>query len=119
VLSRRYPLFSRYILVPINESDHRAVHHARGVRKFRPILADQAGRPWRCPNAIVDAIRLAEQQGEFDEVIASGDQVKLTRGVLSCVSARMSGSPGIRVELLLPLFGGARAGVSPGQLVRA
>ena len=119
VLPRRYPLFTRYVLLPIGEAEHRAVRHVRGLRKVRPVLADDLGRPWRCPVAVIDAIRFAEQQGEFDEIIASGDQLKLTSGVLASVSARMSGSPGIRVEVLLPLFNGCRATVSASQLVRA
>ena len=119
VLPRRYPLFARYILLPFAEADHSAVRHARGVRKFRPILADALGRPWRCPAAVVDAVRQAESAGEFDEILASGDTVRLTRGVLSCVSARMSSRPGIKVDLLLPLLGGAHATVAQSAVMRA
>jgi hypothetical protein len=118
VLLRRFPLFTRYLLLPIGEADHRAVRHSRGVRRARPILADDRGRPWRCPAAVVDAIKTAESEGEFDEVIANGDRVELTSGVLACISARMCGSPGIKVELLLPLFGGVRATASLAQLAR-
>ena len=45
VLPRRFPLFPCYILLRIAEANHRAVHYARGLRKFRPVLADDAS--WR------------------------------------------------------------------------
>ena len=106
-LPRRYPLFSRYVLLPIGEADHRAVRHCRGLRKVRPILGDD-----------LDGLMLAEHSGQFDEVIVVGDKVKLASGVLASVAARMSGSPGIKVELLLPLFGGVKATVASSQLVR-
>ena len=119
-LPRRYPLFPRYILLPIGEANHCAVRIVRGVRRFRAVLADDIGRPWRCPVAVIDAIKLAESCGEFDEIITIGDQVKLTRGVLASVAARINrDSGGSRVELLLPLFSGCRATVAVSQLMRA
>jgi hypothetical protein len=118
LIPRRYPLFPRYLLVPYGESAHRAVRYARGLRRIKPILADDQGRPWRCPDAVIDAIRAAESSGAFDEIIGQGDRVKLTAGVLSCVAARMSGSKGIRVELILSLFGGAKASALASQVVR-
>ena len=47
------------------------------------------------------------------------DRVKLTRGVLASVSARMNGSAGIKIELLLSLLGGVRATVAASQVMRA
>ena len=67
---RRFPLFPRYLLLRIDETAHPALRIARGLRKARPILADDLGRPWRCPHAVIDAIMLAERRGEFDEIIA-------------------------------------------------
>ena len=53
---RRYPLFPRYLLLPIREADVPAVRFARGLRRIKPLLASE-GRPWRCPAAVVDAVK--------------------------------------------------------------
>jgi hypothetical protein len=46
-LMRRYPLFPRYILIPIGDTRGSAVRICRGLRRIRPILSDAEGRPWR------------------------------------------------------------------------
>jgi len=52
---RRYPLFPRYLLLPIRDADSPAIRVCRGLRKIKPVLADGEGRPWRCPAVMIDA----------------------------------------------------------------
>ena len=120
LVTRRYPIFPRYVLLGIDQAAHPAVREARGLIKIRPILAANDGTPWRCPSVIINAVRDAESTGEFDELTVTGSKVKLTDGILSLISARMASPTGTnRVELLTPLFGGARVTVSSSRLVRA
>jgi hypothetical protein len=49
-LMRRYPLFPRYILLPIRDSSGSAVRVCRGLRRIKPILSDAEGRVWRAPD---------------------------------------------------------------------
>jgi hypothetical protein len=117
-ITRRYPLFPRYLLIPINEAHHASVRLARGVCKFRPVLADDSGRPWRAPERVIDAVKRAEQVGYFDEILHKGDYVTMTYGVLAtiksvCTTEAQAGM----VELLTPLFGGARATANAAHLV--
>jgi transcription antitermination factor NusG len=118
-LMRRYPLFPRYILLPIRESSVPAVRICRGVRRIKPILADAEGRPWRCAETVIDAVREDEAAGAYDEHIIQGDTVKLANGVLKGVAAVLvrNGS-NCRAEVLLPLFGGVKAFVPQGQVAR-
>ena len=123
-VTRQYPLFPRYLFLHINDATAPAVHMARGICRFRPILADDDGRPWRAPCYVVDAIRLAEDKGDFDQILHKGDSVTLAYGVLSTIRSTLSSdfshvnSHNI-VELLTPLFGGARARVQTANIVRA
>jgi hypothetical protein len=114
---RCYPLFPRYILVRINHADHPAIRMARGVTRYRPVLADNDGHPWRAPHDVIEAVREAERRGDFDEILHKGDAVTLHCGVLAMVQSILvqTNSPRL-AELLMPLFGGARATVDPAQL---
>jgi hypothetical protein len=119
-LLRRYPLFPRYLLLPICAVKHDALPLCRGLRKFKPILSDNEGRLWRCPRSVIEAIRERETHGEFDEVIAVGDKVRLGKGALCGVQAVLTeiDREG-RLSLLLPLFGGAKATVPQADVARA
>ena len=68
-VTRQYPLFPRYLFLHINDASAPAIHMARGISRFRPILADDDGRPWRAPCCVIDAIRLAEGKGDFDQIL--------------------------------------------------
>jgi Transcription termination factor nusG len=119
---RHYPLFPRYLLIPINRVLDPAVRMARGVCKHRPILADSYGQPWRAPQKIIEAIQLAEQRGDFDEILHKGDNVTLTYGVLATVRAVLATdleSPTGMVELLTPLFGGTKIRIDPSRIAHA
>ena len=118
-LMRRYPLFPRYILLPIRDSDSPVVRICRGLRKVKPILADSEGRLWRAPDAVIAAVREAEARGDFDEAVGPGDKVHLAKGVLTGVAAILiRNASGCRAEILMPLFGGVRATVPQGQVAR-
>ena len=109
-LMRRYPLFPRYILLPVRDSTCSAVRMCRGLRKLKPILCDAEGRPWRASDRVIAAVREAEERGDFDEILTQGNRVQLAKGVLAGVAAVLtSTATNGRVEVLMPLFGGVRA----------
>jgi hypothetical protein len=119
-IMRHYPLFPRYLLLPIAEAADPAIHMARGVCRFRPVLADSDGHPWRAPGKVIEAVRKAEDAGMFDQILHRGDTVTLSYGVLSTVRAVLSDdAPHGMVGLLLPLFGGAKATVRQDKVVHA
>jgi hypothetical protein len=118
-LLRRYPLFPRYILLPIGDVKLPALRLCRGLRKLRPILSDAEGRPWRAPDAVIAAVRESEDRGDFDEILHKGDPVKLTQGVLAGVQAVLNETAKKgRVEVLLALFGGVRASIPQANIAR-
>jgi hypothetical protein len=118
-LMRRYPLFPRYILLPLRDSSVPAVRVCRGLRKTKPILADDEGRPWRASEAVIMAVMRAEARGDFDDILAQGDKVQLAKGVLAGVAAVLtSTATNGKVEVLMPLFGGVKATVPQGNVAR-
>src|SRR6187399_1632111 len=84
---RNFPIFPRYLFIPITDAHHASIRLARGICRYRPLLADDEGRPWRAPEKTIDAVRLAERTGRFDEILHKGDQVTLACGVLSAIKS--------------------------------
>jgi hypothetical protein len=121
MLLRRYPLFPRYLLLPCREARHAAIRICRGVCKFKPILGDAEGRLWRAPDAVIAAVRESEDRGDFDEILAKGDQVRFTQGVLTSITGVLvsTGRNGCRAEVLAPLLGGSKILVPQEHVVRA
>jgi len=120
VLLRKYPLFPRYLLLPIREAKSPAVRLSRGVSRFKPILGSADGHMWRAPDAIIEAVRASEERGDFDEILAKGDKVQLTKGVLAGVQAVLNETAKKgRVEVLIALFGGVKASVPQANVARA
>ena len=115
---RHFPLFPRYLLVPYQDAHHQSVRLARGVCRYKYVLSDDDGRPWRAPNKVIEGVKEAERLGVYDEILHKGDQVTLAYGVLSAVRSVMSSdtTTGV-IELLMPLFGGAKATVSAQKIV--
>jgi Transcription termination factor nusG len=117
---RRYPLFPRYLLIPINEAHDPTVRMCRGICRYKHVLADSEGRPWRAPQKVIEAVMQAERSGRFDEILHKGDHVTLTYGVLSTVRSVMASDTNFgTVELLMPLFGGSRAVISATKIMHA
>ena len=122
-----FPLFQRYLLLPIADTGSPSIYMARGVLKTKPVLRDENGKPWRCPEKVVEAIREGELKGEFDEILSKGDMVRVAGSILERVSAIITtmGGSGNNVsrssvvELLVPLLGGVRARVSSSRVSRA
>jgi hypothetical protein len=102
---RRFPLFPRYLLIRIDHARHPSIRLARGINKTQPTLSDPEGRLWRAPERVIDAIRTAEQRGDFDEILHKQDPTTLNYGVLATIRATLSDDG---AELLTPLFGGVR-----------
>jgi hypothetical protein len=115
VLMRRYPLFPRYILLPIRDATGFAVRVCRGLRKFKPILSTAEGRPWRAPDDVIAAVREAEARGAFGQILTPGNKIQFAKGVLAGVAAVLTNTAR---EVLLPLFGGIRAMVPQANVAR-
>jgi transcription antitermination factor NusG len=114
---RHYPLFPRYVLIKIGHASAPELRLARGVCRYRPVLADDDGRPWRAPSTVVEAIREAERRCAFDEILHKGDSVTLAFGVFATVRSVLTATPATNiVELLTPLFGGARARIDTARI---
>ena len=120
-IMRHYPLFPRYILIRMNETLDPAIRLARGIVRIRPILADEQGRPWRAPAHVIEAVQTAEASGEFDEILHKGDTVTMAYGVLATIRAVLvtDANNSTKAELLMPLFGGARARTPKTNIVHA
>jgi len=117
---RHYPLFPRYLLVRIGDVHRPSVRLARGVCRYRPVLADDDGRPWRAPDKVINTIRDIERRGGFDEILHKGDSVTVAYGVLATVRSVLTSDTATRtVELLTPLFGGAKATINASKIVHA
>ena len=115
---RNFPIFPRYLFIPITDARHASIRLARGICKYRTLLADDEGRPWRAPEKAIDAVRLAERTGLFDEILRKGDSVALASGVLSAVKSVCSSDITVgMIELFTPLFGGSRAAVEASKVV--
>ena len=113
---RHFPLFPRYLLIPYPDAHNPSVRLARGICRYKCVLADDDGRPWRAPGKVIDGVREAEARGLYDEILHKGDSVTLAHGVLSTVRSVMSSDTTTgMIELLMPLFGGAKATVQRGQ----
>jgi hypothetical protein len=68
---------------------------------------------------VIDAIREREAAGEFDEAVVVGDRVQVAKGALRGVQAVLTGNAcSGRVEVLMLLFGGARASVPQMDVAR-
>jgi hypothetical protein len=115
---RNFPLFPRYLLIPINDAHHASIRLARGICRYRPLLADDEGRPWRAPGKVIDAVKTAETAGLYDEILHKGDHVTLAYGVLATVKSVCSSDTTTgMIELLMPLFGGSRATINAAKVV--
>jgi hypothetical protein len=119
MIPRRYPLFPRYLLLPIRDAKAPAIHFCRGVRRFKPILASADGGLWRIADAIVDDVKIAEAAGRFDEAnLKPGEKVQVAQGALAGVAAVLETVSGGRAELFSPLLGGARIVTASSSLAR-
>ena len=118
---RHYPLFPRYLFVRYADAHHPSIRLARGIARNRCLLADENGRPWRAPCAAIEAVKQAEINGLFDEILHKGDAVTFTYGVLAMVRSVLASdaSTAGMVDVITPLFGGARARVDSAKMVHA
>jgi len=118
---RRFPLFPGYLLISLDAIDHFAIHDARGLRRFRPVLCHDDGTPWRACCEVIETVREAERRGEFDEhTPVRGDIVTMRRGVMAGIEAVVGHRQAAKtLEILTPLFGGVRATVSNSAVMRA
>ncbi|RPI47207.1 MAG: hypothetical protein EHM67_00060 [Hyphomicrobiaceae bacterium] len=118
---RHYPLFPRYLFVRYADAHHPSIRLARGISRNNHLLADADGRPWRAPCKAIEAVKQAEINGLFDEILHKGDAVTFTYGVLAMVRSVLASdaSTAGMVDVITPLFGGARARVDSTKMVSA
>jgi len=115
---RHFPLFPRYLLIPYPDAHNQSVRLARGIAKYKCVLADDDGRPWRAPNKVIEGVKEAERLGVYDEILHKGDNVTLAYGVLAAVrSVCSSDTTTGMIDILMPLFGGVRATVQAAKVV--
>ena len=121
IVLRRFPLFPRYLLINIDDAHDPAIRLARGVNRLRPVLADDNGVPWRVAASIVDAIRIAEAKGDFDEAPhRAGDRITMRHGVLAGIEGIVGKTQAAKtLQLLMPLLGGARVTAAQSAVMRA
>ena len=109
---RFYPLFPRYLLLPVRQLDRSVLRMCRGVKKLMPVLCDREGNVWRAPDSAVRVIREAEVRGEFSENFQKGVKVRLNSPILQEIHAVIEKNDEKLLTLFSPLFGGARMKVS-------
>lgn len=115
---RLYPLFPRYLLLPLGQLDRGLLRACRGLYRVKPLLADSDGRPWRAPEKVVLAIRQAEANGDFDENLTKGDKVRITDSIFTNISAFLENYSGNTAKLLTPLLGGATIRVARNRVAK-
>lgn len=95
-LVRSYPLFPRYVFLPLCEARTREVQYVRGLRLPRPFINNGDGRILALPEDVVDEVARIEHSGGFDLTQATG---RLTPVDLfaSCLAEATA-------ELFRPLF---------------
>jgi hypothetical protein len=68
---------------------------------------------------VIAAVKEAEARGDFDEILLGGDKIQVTKGVLAGVQAVLTATATRgRIEVVMPLFGGARAFVPQANVAR-
>lgn len=116
---RRFPLFPRYLLLPIADLDYRLLRNARGILKTSPVVSGRDGHLWRAPQEAVVKIRDAEQSGSFDEKLQKGARVQLQSKHFTDISALVEAVDHGMVELFTPLLGGSRLKTKASNVVIA
>jgi hypothetical protein len=120
-LARKRPLFPKYIFIPIGEARSREMHFARGLAGHKYFLSSAEGVLWVAPAAAVHLIETLENEGAYDQLdVGLGDKVRLkANGPLSVMDLLVQRADAKLVEMLSPLFGGARVTARAESLVRA
>lgn len=116
---RRFPLFPRYLLLPIADLDYRVIRNTRGILKLNPVVSGRDGKIWRASQESINKIRDAEQSGNFDEKIQKGTRVQLQSKGFSDISAFVEAVDAGTVELFTPLLGGSRMKTRTSNVVIA
>ena len=118
---RRHPLFRGYVLVPAHEARSRQMHFAKHLHKPRFLLSSSEGTLWTVPADVVLEVARIENEGGYDECEPGlGDKVRLrSKGAMGGVDLFVASVDAKIAQLLVPLFGGARATAKVADLARA
>ena len=121
---RRWPLFSGYLFIPHTEIDRTRLRLCRGLAREDMILSDPLGRPLRVRAGVIAELRVHEQAGMFDEQPAEAHRPGSIAAVRSGPCAGMevlvaAVRSRTALQVLTPLFGGARATVAARDVAAA
>lgn len=119
LMVRQYPIFPRYLFLPVADAQSNVLDACQGLRKPNPTLTYRDGRIWRAPAAVIDGLRQAETTGYFDDVLVKGDKIRINSGVLAGIPAFLESSNLHSVELLTPLLGGVKVKLAANRVSRA
>ena len=123
-MPRRWPLFSGYLFIPQAELDHFRLRLCRGLARENMVLADARGHALRVRAAVIAELKDYEQAGMFDVQPASAHRPGSIAAVKSGPCAGMevlvaSIRSRTALQVLTPLFGGARASVAARNIAAA
>ena len=118
---RAIPIFPKYLFLPLAQARLPQLHFCRGLPGHKFLLASPEGAIWTASADVIAEIRRLEQEGAFDAFdVLPGEKVRL-RGAspLSSLDLLVATANAKTVELLSPLFGGARVTAKTADLTRA
>ena len=116
--------FSGYLFIPHTEIDRTRLRLCRGLAREDMILSDPHGRPLRVRASVIAELREHEQAGVFDEQPAGAHRPGSIAAVRSGPCAGMevlvaAVRSRTALQVLTPLFGGARATVAARDVAAA
>src|SRR5580765_7637640 len=83
-IARSFPLFPRYVFLPILQARVREVHYVRHLKQPKPFLSDPDGKLWTARGEEIFEVARIENCGGFDQCVVLGGKIRL-KGVLENV----------------------------------
>jgi hypothetical protein len=115
---RSYPLFPRYLFLPLRELDHSVLRNCHALLPS-PVLADSFGRHWRAPDTVIRTLQTTEVDGVFDEkTLKTGDKVRINGVLFADLTAFVENTGNRDLLILTPLLGGASVRISRKNVTR-
>lgn len=115
---RSYPLFPRYLFLPLRELDHSVLRNCPALLPS-PVLADSFGRHWRAPDSVIKTLQATEIDGIFDEkTLKTGDKVRINGVLFADLTAFVETSNNRDLLILTPLLGGVTVRISRKRVTK-
>jgi hypothetical protein len=112
-LVKAYPLFPRYVLLPLAEARTREVQYVRGLRLPKPLLTVD-GQIWQIPAEAVFELARLEHRADLDRTVLAGNWVRMTAVDLFLAQVAEQ-----TAELFRPLWAVARPAAGSSIEMRA